>query len=329
MKVVIDTQRCVNKRFARVKCTACIDVCPARCISETLEIGKHCTNCGLCLAFCSVEAIGGVSYPLEAVQQLLTEQEAIRIICQRCQPDSLWPCLGFLDPTLLLALVFSGKDTRREVIIYQEDCRRCCHDVAEHLVRTVAESNRLLGSGKQMIVNSKQKFGSSLAPQTVSRREFFTRLWEASVLTVREIAFPASEEVRAIPRRDLFIKYGIAHLRQNELYNQTTFKKLAIEKTCNACGMCAKVCSSGAIVTTSKEDIFKIRHNPVICKNCGVCAALCPQGAISLLPASSLSEAAVGLFKMPICQDCGKAYQPVGNTSVCNDCMHKSRIFSS
>ena len=171
MKVVIDTQRCINNRFAKVKCKVCMDTCPAKCISETLAIGDQCTNCGLCLASCPDEAIGGVSYPLEAVQQLFTDNEPIRLSCQKCQPDSVWPCLGFLDPVLLLALVFSGKDTRREVIIYQEDCRQCCDDVAEHLVRTVAESNRLLGSGKQMIVNSRQKFDSLVVPQAVSRRD--------------------------------------------------------------------------------------------------------------------------------------------------------------
>ncbi|MEL7634262.1 MULTISPECIES: ferredoxin family protein [Sporomusa] len=328
MKVVIDAQKCVNKRFARVKCTDCRDSCPAKCINETLEIGNHCTNCGLCLAVCPAEAIGGVSYSVEAVQQLFTSQEPIRLICQRCQPDSLWPCLGFLDPTLLLALVFSAEDGRREVAIYQEECRQCCDEIAEHLVRTVAEANRLMGSGTPRIVNAKQKF-DGLAPKAVSRREFFAKLWESSVSTIRDIAFATAEEMRPIPRRDLFSKSGIAQLHQSELYNQTTFKKLAVGKKCNTCGLCAKVCSAGAIATASKEGIFKIRHNPARCKNCGVCAVLCPQGAISLLPASLLAETIVGLFNMPVCQDCGRKYQPVGNAGVCSDCMQKSRIFSS
>jgi ferredoxin len=326
MKIAIDSQKCLNKRFLKVKCTACIDVCPAKCISEKLEIGIDCTNCGLCLCNCPVEAISGADYPLKSVQQLVTQAEPQKLICQKCQPDSPWPCLGFLDPILLLAFMISKKGNIHEVIIYQEDCRTCRDEVAQHLAWTVEEANRLLSTDKKMIVISKKRLSGSV-PRAVSRRQFFTQLWEASVSTVREVASPASEEVQPIPRRKLFISHGIAHFSRFELHHQTIFKTLVVKKACNACEMCSKVCSSGAISTTSKEGRLEIRHNPALCRNCGVCVKLCPRNAISLLPASSLLEVVIGQFKKPICTTCGKMYQPIGNTSICLNCMQNSRNF--
>lgn len=327
MKIVIKSERCLNKRFVKAKCTICTDVCPTKSVSDRLEIDNDCINCGLCLSKCPVEAIGGVSYSAKSIQQLMTKEDPVRLICQKCQSDSSWPCLGFLDPTLLLAFVFSNKDNNREVVIYQEDCRMCNDDIARQLAWTVEEANRLLDPGKKMIVSSKTKF-SGVIPGGVSRRQFFTQLWGASVSTVQNIAMPASEDVYPIPRRDWFLSYGGEQLLQRTICNQTTFKTLALGKTCNACGICSKMCGTEAISTVANGAVLEIKHNPALCNNCSICVSQCPQGAISLLPANSLIESTVGRVSMPVCADCGKIYQPLGNTRVCIDCMQKIKILS-
>ncbi len=53
---------------------------------------------------------------------------------------------------------------------------------------------------------------------------------------------------------------------------------------CIGCGLCAEVCSFGAIVLEEAEGKGKRARNiPASCKGCGICAASCPQKAIDML----------------------------------------------
>ncbi|MDD4601937.1 hypothetical protein SDC9_11455 [bioreactor metagenome] len=327
MKIAINSKLCLKKRFVKAKCTVCIDICPAKSINEKLEIDNNCINCGLCLSNCPFEAITGVNYPAKSIQQLIAKEEPIKLICQKCQSDSMWPCLGFLDPTLLLAFVFSNKDSNREVIIYQEDCRTCNDNIAQYLTWIVKEANQLLSPDKKRIVNSKKRF-SGVAPEGNSRRQFFAQLWGTSVSTVQNLVFPSSEDVHPIPRRNLFMSYGGTQRISSSICNQTTFKTLVVGENCNACGVCSKLCGTGAISSVAEKRGLEIRHKPALCNSCYVCVSQCPQGAISLRPANSLKEDTVGRVKMPVCTVCGKVYQPLGNTRVCLDCMQKTKILS-
>lgn len=327
MKIAINPELCFKKRFVMAKCTACRDVCPEKCINDKLEISGACINCGLCLAKCPVEAIAGDDYTLGAVRQLVDKGESVQLVCQKCQPGSSWPCLGFLDPTLLLAFVFSGWNSKREVLIYHKECAACNDAVARHLAWTIAEANRLLGEGNKLIINTENKVKAS-APGVGSRRQFLAQLWGASISTVRAIALPDSETMQPIARRNLFIAHGGAKLLTNLNCNQTTFKTLIIGESCNACGLCSKTCRTGAITTAAREEMLEIRHNPALCRDCRVCVSQCPEKAIELRPASSLREETVGVVKIPVCQECGRPYQPFGNSHVCIDCMHKTKVFS-
>lgn len=324
MKIAINHARCLRKKFTKVTCSACME-CPAKSINENLEVDNGCIDCGLCLANCPVEAIAGSNYALEPIRQLISREAPIQLSCKKCQPESPWPCLGFIDPILLLTFVYSGTDTNREVAIYQEECASCNPDVARHIARTVEEANRLLGPDKNAIVSSSQKC-SGKALQAVSRRKFFAELWGASVSTVREVAFPASDRLDPIPRRELFLTHNGASLMPSRMNNQTTFQTLTIDKSCKACGLCSKMCSSGALTTILDGEALEIKQNPALCNNCGVCVAQCPQGALSLLHANSINEKIIGRVGLPVCTDCGNVYQPIGRASLCLDCMRKTKL---
>jgi MinD superfamily P-loop ATPase len=49
------------------------------------------------------------------------------------------------------------------------------------------------------------------------------------------------------------------------------------KERCDACGSCALVCQSGAMILA--EQGVKMAH-PEVCDGCGVCEDFCPQGAI-------------------------------------------------
>lgn len=327
MTIVVKPERCLNKRFAKAKCQVCTEACPAEAISKNQEINDSCSNCGLCLAKCPVEAIAGGSYPDKAIQQLIDKEQSISLICQKAQPDSPWPCLGFLDPILLLAFVFSNKGNNRELIIYYKDCRNCNAAIAKHIALTIEEANRLLDPDKSRITSSVAKFNGAIAAGS-SRRQFLAELLGASLSTVRNIAFPDLADIEPIQRRDIFLLHNGARLLPSHVCDQITFKTLVIGDTCNACGICEKMCCQGAISTVAQETGLEIKHNPVLCRNCGICVSQCPQGAISIIPAISLAEGVVQRVEIPVCQDCGKIFRPIGSTKVCLNCMQKAKIIS-
>lgn len=324
MKIAINSELCLKNIFVNVKCTACTDICPTKSINENLEIDNNCINCGICLSSCPVEAIAGYSYSAEAIRQIISKDGPIRLICQKCQSDSSWPCLGFLDPILLITLISSGKDSSREVAIYLEECRTCNSDVAKYIQKIVEEANQLLSSDKKKIITPQQKFSGAVS-KVFSRRQLLSHLWESSMPVIREFVISDSAKQQPVPRRDLFITYGGTKLLLNYIDNQFTFKKITINSTCNTCGVCAKMCVAGALSVVIAKNVLEIKHNPALCKNCGVCAAQCPRHAIMLLPANSLNENIVGRINMPVCTSCGNFYQPIGDTDKCMSCVQEQK----
>lgn len=55
-------------------------------------------------------------------------------------------------------------------------------------------------------------------------------------------------------------------------------RAVADEQRCSGCGLCAEICSYGAI--TMKNRIAVV--NEMDCRGCGACAAICPSSAVSL-----------------------------------------------
>jgi heterodisulfide reductase subunit A len=53
---------------------------------------------------------------------------------------------------------------------------------------------------------------------------------------------------------------------------------------CIGCGLCAEICSFGAIILEDAEGKgYRAKNIPASCKGCGLCAASCPQKAIDML----------------------------------------------
>ena len=70
------------------------------------------------------------------------------------------------------------------------------------------------------------------------------------------------------------LKLIFKHLFQREGPKNTTEEEYPNLNNCIVCGLCSKVCPTGAI------KLFKFRN--VICENCGLCIEVCPTGAITL-----------------------------------------------
>jgi heterodisulfide reductase subunit A len=64
----------------------------------------------------------------------------------------------------------------------------------------------------------------------------------------------------------------------NKQVEITLVRAVVDEQRCSGCGLCAEICSYGAI--TMKNRIAVV--NEMDCRGCGACAAICPSSAVSL-----------------------------------------------
>jgi NAD-dependent dihydropyrimidine dehydrogenase PreA subunit len=324
MPVAVDRQLCLNDNYKRIECRRCADVCPAGCIDweHGVDAGR-CDDCGLCLAVCPADAVAGEAFPRAPLDRALAAPAApVVFVCRRRREDSPWPCLGFLDGRLLLAMAGSGRDGARPLAVDDSACADCRPAVAAHLDEVLAETDRLLkAAGKPVL-----KRGEAAAPQAaqerpISRRAFFATLLGATVDTVREVVAAGAPGGERLPRQDWFVRHA------GEFAGDAPspfFAALAIGDDCLACGLCVRICPRKALTADDQGDCLDFFHHPARCSGCGLCAAHCPQGALAVAAPGKPEPYHIARRGLPRCQSCGQVYQPVGNQPICIECLLKS-----
>jgi len=324
-EVAINQELCLNSLYKKTACRRCNEICPPQCIDTSLAIDRNrCSECGLCLAVCPAEAIWGENYSRQALDNLLVDGGSPLVLsCRRRDEMSPWPCLGFLDARLLLALMGSGKDGLRQVVVDDQSCADCKPGVAAYLRELAEEAGGLLPpDGFSLLVRGQSAGKVERREKTVSRRDFFTQLLGAAIGTVREVVASGAGGGEPLPRRALFAKVAD---RLNLFAAGTTklFYNIRIAPGCQACGFCTRICPTKAISLEDHGAALDFFHAPQKCTGCGVCAAHCPSGALSVEAAQRLAAYHVANCELPRCTKCGQLYQPSGNQPVCLECLLK------
>lgn len=325
-KIVLQKNKCLNNRYKKMACCRCEQICYRGCISKNQEFDLNkCDECGLCMAVCPAEAITGVNYAKRDMENMLNSADSPLVLSCRCQDkQSSWPCLGFLDTRLLLTLVYSGKGNR-QVVVDNRICSECKPKVANYLQQLVDNVNVfLLAFGKSPLIQGQTVSNYPRKEKVVSRREFFgSLLGEAMTVITEAVRSDGSPE--PLPRQELFSTY-VKSLSFTTMTPTNLFNTISIGKSCNTCGLCAKICPQKAIVIKEEGEIAAFYHNALTCTGCEVCIAHCSQKAITLVPARSLEIAYVATYHMPRCPQCNKVYQPVENYSLCFECLQHSAL---
>jgi ferredoxin len=320
--VCVDRQLCLNANYKKMACRRCVEACPAGCLSDDLVVdAAECSECGLCLAACPVEALAGENFPCTPLESLLADSdEPAALSCRRRREDSPWPCLGFIDGRLLLTLVTSGKGSGRKVSLDTAACAACRPAVAVRLDEAVAEANRLLLLAGKELVSQGDGAGVARTPKPISRRAFFAAMLGATIDTVREVVAAGAGGNERMPRQAWFTR----HVASGEFASETPspiFPGLSIAEACQACGLCIRICPHGALTAQDHGVALDFYHHPGRCTGCGLCAAHCPNAALAVTKAGRPDTYLVARRELPRCAECGQVYQPVGNNPVCIECL--------
>ncbi|MDT8901911.1 4Fe-4S binding protein [Anaeroselena agilis] len=324
MPVAVDRQLCLNDNYKRIECRRCAAACPHGCFTDGLSVeAARCTDCGLCLAACPADAVTGESFPRAPLDKVLDDPAAPLVFaCRRRREDSPWPCLGFVDGRLLLAMFGSGRGGVREVAVDDTACAACRPEVAAHLEATLAEVNRLLlEAGKPAILRGEAAARQAVKERPISRRAFFTALLGATVDTVREVVAAGTAGGERLPRQDWFFRHAGAFAGETP---SPFYAAVTIGEACLACGLCVRICPNKALTVEDHGTALNFYHQPGRCTNCGLCAAHCPQGALTVAAPGRPERYHVARRDLPRCEGCGQVYQPVGNQPVCIECLLKS-----
>ncbi|MDR3591489.1 MAG: 4Fe-4S binding protein [Negativicutes bacterium] len=323
--VAVNKEACLNAVYKKTDCRRCRESCPQQCIDVDLEVDQNrCSECGLCLAACPAEAVWGENFSCETLDSLVADTAAPLILaCRRRDEMSPWPCLGFLDARLLLALVGSGKDGPRQVAVDDRSCEGCRPQVATYLRELAEETCGLLSpDGPALIARGETAGKVERRAKTVSRRDFFSQLLGATLGTVREVMTAGMVSGEPLPRRALLEKYA-DRLNLANVVTTKLFYNIRIAAGCQACGFCSRVCPTKAITLQDHGATLDFFHAPQKCTGCGVCAAHCPSGALSVAEAQRLGVYHIATVELPRCTKCGQLYQPSGNKPVCLECLLK------
>jgi len=108
--------------------------------------------------------------------------------------------------------------------------------------------------------------------------------------------------------------------------------EVEVTAECTACGVCAAVCPTGAIIQIRTEDRFSLNFRPDLCTNCKVCAAACMHKAVSIKGSALLNlllqQKEMRLFegKKKACSVCRMDFIDKGpGSDICPLCIDRHR----
>jgi ferredoxin len=325
MPVSVDRERCLNDNYKRAACRRCADACPEGCFDEKLVVDAgRCNDCGLCLAVCPVDAMKGENFPRSPLDKVFADPAApVAFACRR-RADSPWPCLGFLDGRLLLALVLSGEAGGRRVAVDDAVCAPLAPGSGRQTGGNAHRGQPPSAAGRQ----TNDRAGRSGRRMDGARKAdlpaaFFASLMGAAIDTVREVA-AAGAGAEPLPRHKWFADHADAAAFIGETPSPF-FAALTIGGACLACGLCIRICPRRALTAEDHGSALDFYHHPARCTGCGLCAVHCPQQALAVAAPGRPETYHVARRELPRCQSCGEIYQPVGSQPVCIECLLKGK----
>ena len=323
-KAELSPSFCLEHRYLPFKCGKCQEVCPTKAIfkdGEKITIKKEeCVNCGFCKAVCPTGAItlSGVT-PLKEVAESSSETHLGCTLNPNNTGKINLPCYGFLDAGEIAILTAAEK----KLNFYLEQCSTCQYQKGMELFLIhLKEAEEKLGSITGITVHQEGR-----PSREFSRREFFSFLTgklktTAATFLLKEEADPNDIFAKRVPLKHRYFLKAVELLQGKINGDLEIEESLKAFGNCNGCGVCERLCPTGALSLNEGELIFKTH----LCLNCGLCVESCPQKILKY--DGKITENDVYLKKEQVltkvltktCAKCGKIFTPVNDEQLCLNC---------
>jgi ferredoxin len=305
--------QCVRAKDVHAACDRCVVDCPTGAIQ--LEDGlptltpAHCIKCGICLHTCPVgvfERADGLHKLLHCAETI-AQGATVAITCAH-HPDpqladpgvdtviQVDNCLSTLGPSAYIGLLAVGV---KAVRVRLDACAECplrvlnpqiedCVANTQRILNAFASADRLTAVHHPDTTWRQRPLHQSQNPP-VSRRGFFSMLTPQTESRARRIV-PVNEsmpEAAAHPSRERQrLLTGLRTLAERTsplpeaVFAADGFARFTVSEDCTACGLCERVCPTGALHVLKQEEAFTIAFAPDHCTACDLCVGYCEPGAL-------------------------------------------------
>ena len=319
---------CAHHSFGQTGCTRCLEVCGAAAIrssGQKIEVNPYlCQGCGSCTLACPTGALSFAEPKratlLESVRQLAAEKDGNPgplIVSDQIQDDPaaasthlvVAPLTAFGEELWIAALAL-GFD---QVVLQSS---RALDPLSQDLLETkLAEMRRMLpalGLPETAVVFN----GYGDSPTATTETATDDRLARSAFESALNTSLPGQT------KREL-LNAGLAALAKGhngaegaDLKDGSALGEIQIDpQRCTLCSSCAKLCPTGAIDYSEREQAGTARLTflEANCVQCGICASGCPERAITLAPRLATAEIrlqrrVVASSPMAECSDCGAQF---------------------
>ena len=346
--------QCLRARDKAVDCDICVRACPTNAITLDGGVqvdGDACIRCGLCLHRCPAGVFDGRDgvYKLLHCATQVVDHETIELVCS-AHPEAATgakdvdavicanSCLSTYGPSAYVGLIALGV---KQVRVRLDACAACplgaLQTEIEREITTTQTLLEPLGLGDAVLVAPeasapKTRPVYSITNPPVSRRGFFQTLARQSVAGVDDIQLPNAPQIegeRSAPRERRRLMNGLHFVAQRGTDASIAvegFMRLGVTDGCTACGLCARVCPTGALTVDVTDDHFEVIFSAAQCTDCGICTRFCGPGVLQRYGAPTYDDVlAPELWllhegALAHCQRCSATYAAEPDETLCPIC---------